>query len=102
MWVVWCSHSYFKCNSSLNSGLLREILYFLGGARLANSMLLSVTLDFLSVFSLMSNFFKIILAFFESVMFCFSVLMFLFIRVCSVSAISVSLFSNGPQTVRDH
>ena len=45
----------------------------------------------------------IILAFFESVIFCLSVLMFLFIRVCSVSAISGSqLFSNGSQMVCDH
>ena len=50
------SHPYLKCNSSLNSDLLKEKLYFLGGARLANSMLLSVTLDSLSVFSLMSSF----------------------------------------------
>ena len=46
--------------------------------------------------------FSIILAFFDSVIFFFSVLMFLFIRVCSVSAISVSLFSNGSQMARDH
>ena len=45
--------------------------------------------------------FSIVLAFFESVMFCLSVLMFLFIRVCSVSAISGSLFSNGSQMARD-
>ena len=46
--------------------------------------------------------FLIILAFFESVIFCLSVLMFPFIRVCSVSAISGSLFSNGSQMVCDH
>ena len=33
-------------------------------------------------------------------MFCLSVLMFLFIRVCSVSAISGSIFSNGSQMAR--
>ena len=43
-----------------------------------------------------------ILAFFESVMFCLSVLMFLFIRVCSIPAVSESLFSNGSQIARDH
>ena len=36
--------------------------------------------------------FSITLAFFESVMFCLSVFMFLFIRVCSVSAISGGSF----------
>ena len=50
------SHPYLRCHPSLNSDLLREKLYFLGEARLANSMLLSVTQDLLSVFSLMSNF----------------------------------------------
>ena len=35
-------------------------------------------------------------------MFCLSVLRFLFIRVCSVSAISGSLFSNGSQMAHDH
>ena len=50
------SHPYLRCNPSLNFDLMRENLYFLGGAHLANSMLLSVTLDSLSVFSLMSNF----------------------------------------------
>ena len=48
-------HPYLRCNPSLNSDLLRENLHFLGGARLANSMLLSVMLDLLSVFSLMDN-----------------------------------------------
>ena len=50
------SHPHLRCNPSSNSDLLREKLYFIGGARLANSMLLSVTLDTLSVFSMMSNF----------------------------------------------
>ena len=86
------SHPYL-CNQSLNSDLLRETLYFFRVARLANSLLLSVTLDF---FFLMSNFR------FESVTFCLSVLIFLFIRVCSVSANSGSLFCNGSQMVCDH
>ena len=44
------SNPYLRCNPSLNSDLFREELYFLGVARLANSMLLSVTLDLFSVF----------------------------------------------------
>ena len=39
---------------------------------------------------------------FESVIFSVSVVMFLFIRVCSVSAISGSLFSIGSQSACDH
>ena len=54
-------------------------------------MLFSVTLDLLSVF-FSDEHFSITLAFFESVMFCLSVFMFLFIRVCSVSAISGGSF----------
>ena len=68
-----------------------------GVTRLANSMLLSVTLDLFS-----DEQFSIILAFFECVIFFFSVLMFLLIRVCSVSAISGSLFSNGSQMACEH
>ena len=44
------SHPYLRFNPSLNSDLLRDKLYFTRVARLANSMLLSVTLDLLSVF----------------------------------------------------
>ena len=51
------SHPYLRCNTYLNSDLLRKKLYFLGGARLANSMLLSVTLDFFKVFFLGGAFF---------------------------------------------
>ena len=95
------SHPYLRCIPSLNSDLLREKLYFLSVARLAISMLLSVTLDLTSVvFS--DGHFAIVLAFFEIVIFSLSVLMFLFIRVCSVSAISASLFSNGSQMACDH
>ena len=43
-------HSYIRCNPSLNSDLLGENFIFLRVARLANSMLLSVTLGLLSVF----------------------------------------------------
>ena len=64
-------------------------------------MLPSVTLDLLSVF-FSDEHFSTTLAFFEIVMFSLSVLMFLFIRACSVSAISVSLFSNGSQMACDH
>ena len=53
--VFGSSHPYLRCNQPLNSHLLREKVYF-WVARLANSMLLSVTLDILSVFFLMSNF----------------------------------------------
>ena len=35
-------------------------------------------------------------------MFCLSVLMFPFIRVCFITAISGSLFSNGSQMACDH
>ena len=71
--------------------------YFIRVARLAISLLLSVALDLLSV--LPDEQFSLI---FESVMFCFSVLMLLFIRVCSLPAISGSLFSNGSQMAHDH
>ena len=64
-------------------------------------MLLSVTLVLLSVF-FSEEHFSMILDFFESVIISLSVLMFLFIRVCSVSAISGSLFSNGSQMACDH
>ena len=62
-------HPYLGCNPSLSSDLMRGNCIFLKVARLANSMLLSVTLDFLSIFFSDEHFF-IILAFFESVMFC--------------------------------
>ena len=94
-------HPYLRCNPSLNSDLLSKKLYFLKIASLANSMLLFVTLDFLSVF-FSDEQFSLILAFFESVMFFLSVLMFIFISVCSVHAISGSLFSNGSQMACDY
>ena len=50
------SHTYLRCKPSLNSDLLKLKLYFFRGSTLINSMLLSVTLDFLPVFFLMSNF----------------------------------------------
>ena len=44
--VIVGFHPYLRCNPSLNSDLLREKLYFSRVVRLANSMLLSLTLDF--------------------------------------------------------
>ena len=77
---------------SLKSDLLREKLYLFKGSTLS---------QFDAPFC-DARLFSIILAFFDSVMFCLSVLMFLFIRVCSVSAISGSLFFNGTQWACDH
>ena len=44
------SHPYLRCNPSLFSDLLSEKLNFVRVTRLTNSMLLSVTVDLLSVF----------------------------------------------------
>ena len=85
------SHQNLRCKQTLNSDLWKNG-NFLRVTRLANSILLSLMLDSLSAF-FSDEQFSIILAFFESVIFDLSVLMFLFIRVCSVSAISGSLFS---------
>ena len=48
-------HPYLNCNLPLNSDMLRGKMYFFRVARLANSLLLSVTLDLLFLF-LMSIF----------------------------------------------
>ena len=91
------SHPYLRCNLSLSSDLLKEKLYFFKGSTLSQFDAPLCVARFIVIFSLMSSF-----PFLPFLMFCFSVLMFLFIRVCSVSAISVSLFSNGSQMTRDH
>ena len=94
-------HPYLRCNPSLNSDLLREKLCFYRDSTL--SPFDTPFCDARFIFSFFSDVhFFIMLVFFESVMFCLSILMFLFIRVCSVSAISGSLFSNGSKKARDH
>ena len=95
------SHPYLRCNPSLNSYFLREKLYLFKSSTL--SRFDAPFCDARCIVSFFSDEqFSIILAFIESVLFCLSVLLFLFIRVCSVPAISGSMFSNGSQMACDH
>ena len=96
------SRPYLRCNPYLNSDSLRENFYLFKGSTLSQFDAPFCDSRFIVSFFSDEHFFCIILAFFESVMFCLSVLIILFIRVCSVSAISGSLFSNGSQMACEH